>query len=404
MSTASKDAAGWQAAYTIAGAGEKTITFKTENKFVDADTRVTITTPAASAPVLSVDNNTATLPMGTASSGKYTVSKAITGKVNVSTAGWIASGDHIVSDSNVTLGIVNESTLKVGTTTISSGATIIPSDSAQTITISEGYNSARTLTIGATDSGTAGEITSGTATVDTLSYAYNSTDDNFKISGSADVTAPTVVTPGYISSTKGTKNINENGATVDTTVNKIAIQANLSGTGTKVPSITKNANTNIPQAGTATTTKPSSGYYVAVSSAANTGTVQATAAVVDAGYGTTTSGQYTTTPSSSLTVGAEASSVTYVPITQATFANTATGGTTYADISSTAPILISGDYLYINAGYTPDSKISLAKLVPDATGENAPANYILAGYTAFTNDGTLIIGTMQTYDGTYTVT
>ena len=181
MSTASKDAAGWQAAYTIAGAGEKTITFKTENKFVDADARVTITTPAASAPTLSVDDNTTTLPMGTASSGKYTVSKAITGKVNVSTAGWITSGDHTVSDSNVTLGVVNESTLKVGTTTISSGATITPSDSAQTITISEGYNSARTLTISAADSGTAGEITSGSATIDTVTYLYSSTDDNFKI-------------------------------------------------------------------------------------------------------------------------------------------------------------------------------------------------------------------------------
>ena len=34
MPNATKDAAGWQVAYTIDGAGEKTITFKTENKFV----------------------------------------------------------------------------------------------------------------------------------------------------------------------------------------------------------------------------------------------------------------------------------------------------------------------------------------------------------------------------------
>ena len=32
MPTASKDAAGWLVNYTIAGTGEKTISFKTENK------------------------------------------------------------------------------------------------------------------------------------------------------------------------------------------------------------------------------------------------------------------------------------------------------------------------------------------------------------------------------------
>ena len=54
MPTASKDAAGWQVAHTIAAAGEKVITFKTENRFIDADARVTITTPSASNPVLSL--------------------------------------------------------------------------------------------------------------------------------------------------------------------------------------------------------------------------------------------------------------------------------------------------------------------------------------------------------------
>ena len=86
------------------------------------------------------------------------------------------------------------------------------------------------------------------------------------------------------------------------------------------------------------------------------------------------------------------------------FANSGSDGTSYDDISATAPVLVSGDYLYINEGYTPNVKISLAQLVPDATGDNAPANYILSGYTAFDNNGGLIVGTMQTYDGTYTIT
>ena len=104
-----------------------------------------------------------------------------------------------------------------------------------------------------------------------------------------------------------------------------------------------------------------------------------------------------------MTVGAAASDITYIPITQTTFANAGSAGVSYTDISSTGPILISGDYLYINEGYTPNVKISLARLVPDASGTNASAEYILSGYTAYNNDGGLIVGTMQTYDGEYEV-
>jgi hypothetical protein len=47
--------------------------------------------------------------------------------------------------------------------------------------------------------------------------------------------------------------------------------------------------------------------------------------------------------------------------------NSAQTGVTYTDISTTtnAPVLVSGDFLYINAGYFTNQKISLAKLVPD---------------------------------------
>ena len=95
-------------------------------------------------------------------------------------------------------------------------------------------------------------------------------------------------------------------------------------------------------------------------------------------------------------------------INAATFASIATSGTTYVDISDTtsAPILNSGDFLYINRGYVDNLKISLAKLVPDGiTGKiMAPADYILTGYAAFDGNGAAINGTMQIYDGTYTVT
>lgn len=85
-------------------------------------------------------------------------------------------------------------------------------------------------------------------------------------------------------------------------------------------------------------------------------------------------------------------------VSGATFANSATTNVTYKDISNTtaAPILKSGDYLYINKGYTDNIKISLAKLVPDAASAELLGDFILSGYSAYDNDGTLIAGSIET--------
>ena len=389
--------------HTTTTNGEWKTLLKTENKFVDKDIGITITTPAASQPVLAAEDINSSLSMGNASNGIYSPTVTITGAVNIENAGWISNGNHNVSDSGVKVGTVNQSTLKNGNTTIASGSTVTPAASTQTINISEGYNAARTLIIDSVDNGPVAEVTSGSAAISSITYTYDSTNSRYNVSGSANVSAPTVITAGYISNSKGAKISNSGGAILSAIVDKIGIAANLSGTGTYAPTINKNAATNINIAGTATTSQPSSGYYVAVSSNANTGTVSATASVTSAGYGTTTSGQYTTTPSSALTVGAAASSITYIPLTQTTFANVSTSGVTYTDISSSAPALISGDFLYINEGYTPNVKISLARLVPDATGVNASSAYILNGYTAYNNNGALIVGSIQTYTGAYEV-
>lgn len=259
---------------------------------------------------------------------------------------------------------------------------------------------------------TAGTVTSGSATISSVSVSQDDTDYTWHVTGSANVSAPTASTAGYISSSIGTRSGNTNGATVNATLTNIALETSFyhssGGTITTVtdssvtPVISKTNATNISEAGTATTSQPSSGYYVAVQSAQNKSTVTADCAITTAGYGTPESSYGTTL--ATIDTGANASAVTYIPISGATFANSATNGVTYTDISSTGPILISGDYLYINAGYTPNQKISLARLVPDASGTNASASYILSGYTAFNNDGALIVGTMQTYDGSYTIT
>lgn len=84
-------------------------------------------------------------------------------------------------------------------------------------------------------------------------------------------------------------------------------------------------------------------------------------------------------------------------ISAATFANTATSGKTYVDISDTsaAPVLTNG-VLYINKGYVDDISISLGQLIPDTITDKtyAPAEYIRSGYAAYGADGSIIAGTM----------
>ena len=552
---------------TIEAAGLHQVNFETENTFLDKDINIQITTPAAAAPSLDVTDITASIVMGEASNGVYEPTATIEGNVSVDTAGWITTGNKAVSESGVKIGKVNQSVLKNGAVAINSGDEIIPDVSAdQTINITEGYNTARTVVVAPMEDGQAATVSSGNVSISSLTYTADGTNHTFDIAATETIPAPGVNTPGFISSTKGTKNtgtatvaatvdqvtvgvdvsgtakvtpviartakasgdswidaasgaattskpsagvyvqvdaaavsstvtatgkvtaagygttsdyqadtastINAgsnaaastyvpiaegsvasgtaeissvsvaynadggnfdvtgaanipaptasaagyvgngagtltgatNGATVDASLAKIGIAASLSGTGTAKPVISKNAAGNV-DASAATTAQPSAGFYVAVSSAANTNTVTATAAVTSAGYGTTTSGQYNTTNSSALTVGAEASDVTYVPITSATFDNSATSGHTYTDISSTAPILISNDYLYINKGYTNDVKISLAKLVPDDATITAStgAAYMLNGQSAYDSAGKLVVGSIPTYAGAYTV-
>lgn len=134
--------------------------------------------------------------------------------------------------------------------------------------------------------------------------------------------------------------------------------------------------------GAESTTVPTSGYYIKASAAG--GASVDTAGWVDA-----------TTPAISV------NGDSYYAIDGATLANNATAGKTYTE--QDGPVLVSGDYLYINKGYIEDTKISLADLVPDGSnvkeGENS--NLIYNTVSVYDNDGTLIAGTMG--DAEYTL-
>lgn len=249
-----------------------------------------------------------------------------------------------------------------------------------------------------------GVVESGTATITSVTHTYDSNTGKFDLSGTASVSAPVVTTAGYTGDGLGTLSAKADGATLDAEVDKIAIGATITGDTAFKPVVAKNAATNV-EAGAVTTTQPASGnYYVAVDTAALTGTINATAEVTSAGYGTTTAGQYTTA-SDSEGVTVSAADVAYIPIAKGSLSNAPESGVSYVDLSADGPIVPSEGYLHIKEGYYPNSKIALARMVPDdATITYASgAGYMLSGQSAYDSDGKLVVGTIPTYDGSYTV-
>lgn len=81
--------------------------------------------------------------------------------------------------------------------------------------------------------------------------------------------------------------------------------------------------------------------------------------------------------------------------TKASFANAATEGKTYTDISADAPVLISGSYLFIDEGYVDgNKKISLAQLVPDGSNVIGNEELIYNTVSVYNKNGELVAGTM----------
>lgn len=129
--------------------------------------------------------------------------------------------------------------------------------------------------------------------------------------------------------------------------------------------------------GAKSTTAPDSGFYVKASAAG--GASVATAGWID-----------DTTPSVSV------NGDSYYPIDAATLANAGTADKVYAE--ETGPVLVSGDYLYINKGYIGDTKIPLADLVPNeanvSAGVDGNSHLIYKTVSVYDKDGRLVAGTM----------
>ena len=297
----------------------KTYTFQTQNKFLDGNIAIYAHANAAGSLTLNLTNLTTAIDMGTATSGYYNPTVSLTGSLNVASAGWITSGNKTVTDSSVGIGKVAQSTLKNGTTTISSGSTITPGENAQTINISAGYNAARTIIVGAISTGASATIKSGTASLGTLTYTYNSDTSKFDISGTATIGQATATTEGYISNSIGTREGNSN--TVTQTVDIVTVGSEATGTFTKAKPVivrTAKGSGSWVDAGTgnATDSPTANKPYVQVDAAAVNATLTTRGKVTAAGYGTTSN--FSRATNTTHNVGSQAADTVYIPIKEAT--------------------------------------------------------------------------------------
>lgn len=232
-----------------------------------------------------------------------------------------------------------------------------------------------------------------------------------------------------------------------------AISATISSGGEFTPTIASATGGNVSS--TPTTTKPGSGYYVAVQTDAKTYTLTATATITKSGY----LANGTNISTNGVSVKTNASAVTYVPIASSTintsvdtgklseYFNTATstdytviitpkytntagysgavttaknnGGTTYWSVKTSTPtvtdstglatlqaansgytsttkVVPSGGALVLPSGWYANTYITLADLIPDIASNDAANGNILKGYKAYDEQGNVLTGTIET--------
>ena len=252
----------------------------------------------------------------------------------------------------------------------------------------------------------AGEVSKTLATADTyvdrnIKVTVRTPDADLKIveaEGSGAITATVSTTDTKYTSDTETKYAIEIAA--DAHVNKTTVGVNQAGFLASTDTIdiaaadaVKNTKTlyikegAIEATGSATATgnvalepagaAPESGFYIRAAAAGS-------AKVTTAGW---------VEPSAPI----ESSGDAYYTLPTTSFGNTEVSGKIYEDIDEKAPVLVEGGYLYIGEGYIRDSKISLAKLVPDhgtLPVVDAKSEWMYKGYSAYDNEGKLVAGTM----------
>lgn len=221
------------------------------------------------------------------------------------------------------------------------------------------------------------------AIVDYVNSAISSWNSSHKATLS--VNGPTVTTSaGYYA------------AAESKTVGNGAYSAAAGGSETKKPNVSVSA--------TATgfdfvAKSSNSPYYITVSGTqSSAGSVNATGTATVSTAGWLATGNKSA--SKTITTGATASAAAdsdggkyYIPTGTISAGTSAKSGW----VTNTSAVVPANGYLYIGAGFYPNTQISLATLIPDDSSlTNAGNGHILSGYEAYDTNGNKLVGTIAT--------
>ena len=215
------------------------------------------------------------------------------------------------------------------------------------------------------------------AIVDYVNSAIKSWNSSHKATLS--VNGPTVTTSaGYYA------------AAESKTVGNGAYSAAAGGSETKKPNVSVSATATGFDFVTGSDSWP---YYITVSGAQSSdGSVNATSTATISTAGWLTTGNKSA--SKTIKTGATVTGRTYyIPTGTISTGTSAKSGWT----TNTSAVVPANGYLYISAGYYPNTQISLATLIPDDSSlTNAGNGHILSGYEAYDTNGNKLKGTIAT--------
>ena len=463
MSTMDKDTTNnkWKLSYSMPGAGTKTITFPTKDKYVDENIEVKVTNAEGALGVTSSSvegiSNVGILGSGQASqpaSGGY-VKVSGGAVVGVTTAGWLdTTASQSVTAADVYYPIVNATFERDGAAFksvtegyVAASQTLITMPGAsQTITGGglSTTSSSTALASNGLSNGTTEDATKKIALSDTKAANTYELETSGSFTTARAAVTKQVTSEGYVAEDSSAVEAIAAGSHTDnnahakyyvaqSTLSTDTVQSSsVDQTVTVGPGYYHETRTITVQAMGAATVAPNvantglSTYFDAGTSSANDVSLTPRYSVTAAGYvalQTNTAGdpEYYSIKTTSVTQGD--SSIANETLTRgsatwgtgwietgsiapATFSNTVPSGmqsSEFLDISDYAPALISGSGLFIKKGYVDNLYISLAQFAPDTPSADLASNKMLNGYSALDRDGNLVTGNIQTYDGSYTI-
>ena len=437
--------------HTTAASGDWSAILSTENKFVDKNIAIKISTPAAGALTFTAtDNNTTDVTVDSLDGNKYPLIASISGKLKAATAGWITANEYSISDNSVVVGTINKavpttSFSNTGMLTYFDEVTSPASASDYNVSITPKYtNTAGYLEAHGTATNAGGEkywniktVTptfkaspTGSSDAQFSNITYNTTNNGIKVQTRYAINAVKIqynaAATGWIdkaasadTGSSTTKKDATNGGvyyitgiTVPTGTAFTLTTATNTNTDTSKITITNNNNRNIEITNSGNvyarqTTSGKGNVYVRPYGASSDIQIVSNGSMLMSTHTPSTWTKNSTSKVATMQGFIYTDGYTTADsLDAATFNNAATSGVTYVDLSD-ALVSANGAYvvpeigtdgnLYINRGYIDNVKISLAHLMPGTESTTKPitSDHILSGYEAYDKDGRLIVGSIN---------